>query len=57
MKKNKGKRLKCEGATQLCSGSVLARYGVNGSEKEGVTFVLCGACKVYLGRTSKVKAV
>lgn len=48
---------KCEGATQLCSGALVARYGVNGSEKKGVTFLLCGACKVYLGRTCRIKAV
>lgn len=48
---------KCEAGTPLCSNSLVARYGVNGSEKEGVTFLLCGPCKVYLGKTSKLKQV
>lgn len=55
-KKADGKK-KCEAGTPFCSNSLVARYGVNGSEKEGVTFLFCGPCKVYLGKTSKVKAV
>ncbi len=50
----KAKKEKCEAGTPICSGSLVARYSVNGSEKEGQTFALCGACKVYLGRTAKI---
>lgn len=45
----------CEAKTQICSGQLVRRYGVNGSEKapgkERRTFLICGACKAYLGRT------
>lgn len=41
---------KCEANTEFCSGEILVRYGVNGSEKEGKTFVICGACMVILKR-------
>lgn len=51
------KRSKCQGSTQICSGSLLGGYSVNGSAKEGVTFALCGACKVFLGRTAKITTV
>lgn len=54
VKTAKGKAVACEGKTALCSGELLARYGVNDSQKEGQTFVLCGACVVYLGRTNKI---
>ena len=52
--KRKAKKLKCEGGTPLCSSQLIRRYSVNGSEKEGQTFQLCGPCKVYLGRTNKI---
>jgi hypothetical protein len=43
-------KLKCEARTNFCSGEILKRYGVNGSEKEKKTFVICGACMVILKR-------
>lgn len=51
---SKAKREKCEAKTPICSGSMVRRYSVNGSEKAGYTFPLCGPCKVYLGRTAKI---
>lgn len=53
----KQKKLKCEANSFICSNELVARYSVNGSHKEGKTFLLCGPCKVYLGRTAKIKAV
>lgn len=53
----KGKRKTCDAKTQLCSGSLISTYGVNGSEKQGITFQICGACAVYLKRTNKLKPV
>lgn len=52
---SKRKKQKCELQSPLCSGELLAQYSVNGSEKEHKHFWLCGPCKVYLGRTAKVK--
>lgn len=40
----------CEAQTQLCSGELIQRYGVNGSARKGETFAICGACAVYLKR-------
>jgi hypothetical protein len=50
MKSNKKQKKKCEANTPFCSGELLARYGVNGSEREGKDFVLCGPCRVFLKR-------
>lgn len=48
----------CEASTQICSNQLVVRYGVNGSEKEGQTFYICGPCAVYLKRGgSKLKSV
>jgi hypothetical protein len=44
----------CEAQTPLCSDQLVLRYSVNGSEKEGKTFLICGPCKVWLGRISKI---
>lgn len=44
------KKKKCSAQTFICSGELLAQYGVNGSEKEGKTFTICGPCMVYLKR-------
>ena len=52
--KAKAKKVKCEGQSPICSGSLVRQCSVNGSEKEGKTFALCGACRVYLGRTAKL---
>lgn len=49
------KTRKCAAKTPICSGSLLAQYSVNGSEKERKYFWLCGACKVWLGRVHKLK--
>lgn len=49
------KKPKCESQGPLCSGELIRRYSVNGSEAEGQTFVLCGPCAVYLKRTAKLK--
>lgn len=46
----KTKKQKCEAQTNFCSGELIKRYGVNGSEKEGKTFRICGACMVILKR-------
>lgn len=48
--RKKSKKPKCEARTEFCSGELLACYGVNGSEKEGKTFLICGACMVILKR-------
>lgn len=49
---------KCEAGMPICSGQLVRTYGVNGSEKEGKTFNLCGPCMVYLKRGgAKMKAV
>lgn len=40
----------CDSQGPLCNGQLLQRYGVNGSEQEGKTFHLCGACAVYIKR-------
>lgn len=54
----KKQKCKCEANTEFCSGEVMAKYGVNGSEKEGKTFWICGACMVILKRNgSKFKQV
>ncbi len=56
--KKANKKNTCEAKTQLCSGQMVTTYGVNGSEKEGQTFKICGACMVYLKRGgSKFKQV
>lgn len=48
----------CEAGTELCSGELVRRYGVNGSEKQGETFRLCGPCAVYIKRGgSRLKEV
>jgi len=47
----------CEAGTVICSGQLIKRYGVNGSEKEGKTFLICGPCAVYLKRINKLKSV
>lgn len=44
------KKPKCEAHTNFCSGELLSRYGVNGSEKEGKRFIICGPCAVILRR-------
>lgn len=49
-KKKKKKKDLCQAQTQFCSGELIARYGVNGSEKDGKTFRICGACMVILKR-------
>lgn len=50
------KKRKCEADTPLCSGELVRKYGVNGSEKTGETFSLCGPCAVYIKRGgSKLK--
>lgn len=51
------KGLGCAAKTPLCSNECIAVYGVNGSEKEGTTFKICGPCRAYLGRTNKVTAI
>jgi hypothetical protein len=48
MKTKAKQKPKCEARTGICSGELLARYGVNRSEKEGKTFLICGPCRVYL---------
>ena len=45
----------CESQGPICSGELVRRYSVNGSEKEGKTFLLCGPCRVYIARTAKVR--
>lgn len=48
----------CEAKTEFCSGQLVARYGVNGSEKEKETFLICGPCAVILKRNgSRLKQV
>lgn len=50
------KKMKCEAQTEFCSGELLARYGVNGSEKEKKLFTICGPCAVIIRRGgSKLK--
>ena len=39
---------KCEAGTPICSGEMIVTYGVNGSEKKGQSFKLCGPCAVFL---------
>ena len=58
--KSKGCEAKkrCEAKTCICSNTLVQTYGVNGSEKEGLTFRICGACSVYIKRGgSKLKVV
>ena len=50
MKKPAKKAAACEASTPLCSGELMATYGVNGSEKEKQLFRICGACAVYIRR-------
>lgn len=48
----------CEAETEFCSNEMVLTYGVNGSEKKGETFRICGACMVILKRQgSKFKQV
>lgn len=51
------KKPRCEAQTMICSGELIATYGVNGSEKEGKVFAICGPCAAYLNRTNKLKLV
>lgn len=44
------RKTKCQAATNFCSGQLMRRLGVNGSEKRGKTFNICGACYVILKR-------
>lgn len=44
------KKNKCQAKTNFCSGELVIRYGVNGSEKEGKSFLICGPCMVILKR-------
>ena len=54
----KRKKPACEAETPICSGALVRPYGVNGSEKEGITFQLCGPCAVMIKRSgSRLKAV
>ena len=52
---------KCEAGTHICSGELVATYGVNGSEKakpKPQLFDICGPCAVYIRRGgSKLKQV
>ena len=48
----------CEAETVMCSGELMAEYGVNESEKKGETFALCGVCAVLIRKGgSKLKQV
>lgn len=44
------KKLKCEAQTNFCSDELVAKYGVNGSEKENKHFNICGPCVAILRR-------
>lgn len=52
MPNNKGK---CQAGTIICSGELIQSYAVNGSDKDGKTFRICGPCAVYLRRTNRLK--
>lgn len=49
------KKRKCQLATQLCSGSLIARY--QGKKKGDPVFDACGACMVYLKLRRSVRQV
>lgn len=56
MTAKKKKKNDCQAGTELCSGELMATYGVNGSEKQGEVFKICGACAVMIRRGgSKLK--
>jgi hypothetical protein len=38
----------CESQSPICSGELVRAYGVNGSEKKGLTFWICGPCAVLI---------
>jgi hypothetical protein len=57
MKKSKTAKKTCAAGTIICSGELITTYGVNGSEKDGKTFAICGPCAAYLRRTNKLKQV
>jgi hypothetical protein len=42
---------KCESGGPICSGELIHRYSVNGSERtDGLTFALCAPCAIYIRR-------
>lgn len=55
-KKRKGKK-KCQAETPICSNELVRTYGVNGSEKNGETFDICGPCAVMLRKQARLKEV
>lgn len=57
-KRKQPKKKTCQLHSPICSGQMMVTYGVNGSEKEGQVFAICGPCAVYLRRGgSKLKQV